>query len=186
MTREDAIKELKKVNTLDMPVRLCEAYYMSIEALEQKTCEDAINRQMVLDLAYDMSEIDGEHFTEPCMVVDVEDIQKLPSVNPQEPFKPMVEIDLYSVIKQKYIERDVLDKIRAEINRQEKWLLQAGYTAYNADIAFDTIKSVLAKSEESNEIHEGCDGCAHIDDGFDEEPCKWCRYNYEDKWEAKK
>lgn len=33
----------------------------------------------------------------------------------QEPQKPMVEIDLYSVIKQKYIERDVLDKIRAEI-----------------------------------------------------------------------
>lgn len=32
----------------------------------------------------------------------------------QEP-KPMVEIDLYSVIKQKYIEREVLDKIRAEI-----------------------------------------------------------------------
>lgn len=33
----------------------------------------------------------------------------------QEPFKPMVEIDLYSVIKQKHIEREVLDKIRAEI-----------------------------------------------------------------------
>ena len=33
----------------------------------------------------------------------------------QEPSKPMVEIDLYSVIKQKYIEREVLDKIRAEI-----------------------------------------------------------------------
>ena len=33
----------------------------------------------------------------------------------QEQDKPMVEIDLYSVIKQKYIERDVLDKIRAEI-----------------------------------------------------------------------
>lgn len=32
----------------------------------------------------------------------------------QEP-KPMVEIDLYSVIKQKYIKREVLDKIRAEI-----------------------------------------------------------------------
>lgn len=29
----------------------------------------------------------------------------------------MVEIDLYSVIKQKYIERDVLDKIRAEIDQ---------------------------------------------------------------------
>lgn len=36
----------------------------------------------------------------------------------QEPIKPMVEIDLYSVIKQKYIEREVLDKIRAEILRK--------------------------------------------------------------------
>ena len=34
----------------------------------------------------------------------------------QEPFKPMVEIDLDYVIKQKYIEREVLDKIRAEID----------------------------------------------------------------------
>lgn len=37
------------------------------------------------------------------------------SDNSIEPFKPMVEIDLYSVIKQSYIEREVLDKIRAEI-----------------------------------------------------------------------
>ena len=36
----------------------------------------------------------------------------------QEP-KPMVEIGLYSVIKQKYIEREVLDKIRAEIIKHE-------------------------------------------------------------------
>jgi hypothetical protein len=43
-----------------------------------------------------------------------------PSVTPQEP-KTMVEIDLYSVIKQKYIGRVVLDKIRAEI-----WDLQYG------------------------------------------------------------
>ena len=43
---------------------------------------------------------------------------------------------------------DVLEQIRAEIDRQEKWLLQAGYTAYNVDIAFDSIKSVLAESEE--------------------------------------
>jgi len=42
---------------------------------------------------------------------------------------------------------DVLDKIRAEIDRQEKWLLQAGYTAYNVDIAFDAIKAVIAESE---------------------------------------
>ena len=48
-------------------------------------CEDAISRQVVLEMAYDMSEIDGEHFTENYMVVDVADIQKLPSVKPQEP-----------------------------------------------------------------------------------------------------
>lgn len=45
-------------------------------------------------------------------------IDRLPSVTPQEP-KPMVEIDLYSVIKQKYIEREVLDKIRAEIKQYQ-------------------------------------------------------------------
>ena len=45
---------------------------------------------------------------------------------------------------------DVIDKIRAEIDRQEKWLLQAGYTAYNVDIAFDAIKSVVAESEVSD------------------------------------
>ena len=65
--------------------------------LEQITCEDDITIQAVLEMAYDMSEIDGEHFTEPWMVVDVEDIQKLPSVNPQEP---------------------ILDKIRAEIEQE--------------------------------------------------------------------
>ena len=62
--------------------------------------------------------------------------------------EPMVEIDLYSVIKQKYIEREVLDKIRAEIEKQEKWLLQAGYNTYNVDIAFNSIKRALAESED--------------------------------------
>lgn len=47
--------------------------------------DDLIQRQAVLEMAYDLSEIDGEHFTEPCMVVDVEDIQKLQPVNLQEP-----------------------------------------------------------------------------------------------------
>lgn len=42
---------------------------------------------------------------------------------------------------------EVLDKIKNEIDRQEKWLLQAGYNAYNVDIAFDAIKSVVAESE---------------------------------------
>lgn len=44
---------------------------------------------------------------------------------------------------------DVLDKIRAEIEEQEKWLLQAGCNTYNVDIAFSSIKSILAESEET-------------------------------------
>lgn len=48
-------------------------------------------------------------------------------------------------LKQEFI----INKIRAEIDRQEKWLLQAGYTAYNMDIVFDAIKSVVTESEVS-------------------------------------
>jgi hypothetical protein len=48
----------------------------------------------------------------------------------------------------RYLKNKTLEKIRAEIDRQQKWLLQAGYTAYNVDIAFDAIKSVVAESEE--------------------------------------
>lgn len=39
------------------------------------------------------------------------------------------------------------EEIKAEIEKQEKWLLQAGYNSYNVDIAFSTIKSLLAGSE---------------------------------------
>lgn len=42
---------------------------------------------------------------------------------------------------------EVLDKIRSEVDRQQKWLLQAGYTAYNVDIALDAIKAVVAEKE---------------------------------------
>lgn len=46
----------------------------------------------------------------------------------------------------------ILDKVRAEIDKQEKWLLQAGYNAYNVDVAFSAIKSVLKESEAEDEI----------------------------------
>ena len=42
----------------------------------------------------------------------------------------------------------VLDKIRAEIERQERWLMDTGYNACSVDIAFDAIKSVIAESED--------------------------------------
>ena len=61
------------------------AFYMPPH-IEPDNCGNyvIINKQAVLEMAYDMSEIDGEHFTEPRMVVDVEDIQNLPPVEPQE------------------------------------------------------------------------------------------------------
>ena len=43
---------------------------------------------------------------------------------------------------------EVLDKISAEIEKQEKWLVCAGYNAYNVDIAFSSIKKVLKEREE--------------------------------------
>ena len=45
-------------------------------------------------------------------------------------------------------QESVLDKIKAEIERQEKWLMTAGYNAYNVDIALDAIKSAVAESED--------------------------------------
>ena len=44
--------------------------------------------------------------------------------------------------------KPVLDKIRAEIDTQEKWLSQAGYSAYNTDIAFSAIKRAIVESED--------------------------------------
>ena len=43
---------------------------------------------------------------------------------------------------------EILDKIRDEIENQEKWLMSAGYNAYNVDIAFNSIKKVLKEREE--------------------------------------
>lgn len=51
-------------------------------------------------------------------------------------------------VMHKVLPMETLDKIKTEIDRQEKWLLQAGYTAYNVDIAFDAIKAVLEKRGE--------------------------------------
>ena len=45
----------------------------------------------------------------------------------------------------------ILNKIRAEIKRQEKWLMDAGYNAYNVDIAFNAIKLVVDKYKAESE-----------------------------------
>lgn len=58
----------------------------------------------------------------------------------QEP-KPMVEIDLYSVVKQKYIEREVLDKIRTEI---EKEINKDDHADEYCDGYYDGMRNALA------------------------------------------
>lgn len=67
----------------------------------------------------------------------------------QEPFKPMVEIDLYYVIKQKYIERDVLDKIRAEIE-------QSAFDDVNASkfISVMRVNQIIDKYKTESEVKE--------------------------------
>ena len=45
----------------------------------------------------------------------------------------------------------ILDKIRAEIEQQERWLMYAGYNAYNVDIAFSSIKLVIDKYKAESE-----------------------------------
>ena len=58
--------------------------------------------------------------------------------------KPMVEIDLYSVIKQKYIEREVLDKIRAEIKSLERFEIKGEVTPL---VNVDRVLKIIDKTE---------------------------------------
>ena len=69
----------------------------------------------------------------------VDEIANLKAIEPQ----PMVEIDLDYVIKQKYIEREVLDKIKAEI-RQQQWYLGVA----NVNRVIGIIDKYTAESEE--------------------------------------
>lgn len=41
----------------------------------------------------------------------------------------------------------IRDRIRREIDKQDKWLMQAGYTLFNVEMAHDAIKSVLDELE---------------------------------------
>ena len=63
-------------------------------------------------------------------------------------------IEAYDMAIKALEQEPILDKIRAEIDRQQKWLLQAGYTTYNVDIALDAIKAVVAGGETKEEPDE--------------------------------
>ena len=44
---------------------------------------------------------------------------------------------------------ELIDEVKEELERQRKWLFKAGYNAYNIDVAFDTIKSLLKEVEDN-------------------------------------
>lgn len=79
-------------------------------------------------------------------------IEELEKSLKQEQDKPMVEIDLYSVIKQKYIEREVLDEIRSEIEEQVLESLSDGgddwFTAEKVNECLEIIDKYMVESEE--------------------------------------
>lgn len=109
MTNEEVIEVLEKEESYMLSHggdRQAKALRIAIDKIKQEPCEDAVSRKSVITIIQN-------HWWN-CRDID-KLVNELPPVTPQEPFKPMVEIDLYSVIKQKYIEREVLDKIRAEM-----------------------------------------------------------------------
>jgi bacterioferritin (cytochrome b1) len=137
MTREEAIEMLKSKmdGNTDISYEWAETVRMAIKALEQEPCEDCVSRKALIERinhaeenfkADNMESIgsdDGDPFVDGVLsgVFNIREmVIQAPSVTLQEPFKPIVEIDLYSVIKRKYIEREVLDKIRAEIEEHVK------------------------------------------------------------------
>lgn len=96
----------------------------NIKALEQEPCKDAVSVASVFEIMGNLMSIPYDFdrsITEKDVSESMDKIRALPRVTPQEPFKPMVEIDLYSVIKQKYIEREVFDKIGAEIEEAQTY-----------------------------------------------------------------
>lgn len=80
ISREQAIKSAECIIKSNSEMKTFCILRMLKELPSVSKNDDCISRQAVLEMAYDMSEIDGEHFDSPCFVVDVDDIKKLPSV----------------------------------------------------------------------------------------------------------
>lgn len=125
-----------------------EALHAARKALEQEPCEDAVSRKAVHDMLENLPvTVEDKWFNwlqKACMR-----LAELPPATPQQPRKleqeqdkPMVEIDLYSVIKQKYIEREVLDEIRAEISKTWHTHPQSRYEEGLKDQALRDIKII--------------------------------------------
>lgn len=154
MTYREAIYNLKKAKSV--PYRKATFIKVSelLNELEQEPCKDAVSVASVFEIMGNLMSIPYDFdrsITEKDVSESMDKIRALPRVTPQEPFKPMVEIDLYSVIKQKYIEREVLDEIRSEIEEQVLESLSDGgddwFTAEKVNECLDIIDKYKAESE---------------------------------------
>ena len=146
MTREEAIDIIKCLAWHTRPNE--EDVEQAIKALKQEPTTkndlvvDCISRQYVLDkiqrlVNAEQNNIDenGDYMNYARERVNayeavqffVENDCLCPSVTPQEP---------------------VLDRVKAEIERQYKWLLSAEATTYNIDIAFDAIRKAVEGEKE--------------------------------------
>ena len=59
-------------------------------------------------------------------------------------------------------QESMLEKIREKVDWQEKWLMCAGYNAYNVYIAFNSIRSVVKESEDNSMAKDRIGG---VEDG---------------------
>lgn len=98
MTREQAKREIDSLDfylqnhTDDYGEESHTAMMMAIKALEQEPCEDAVSRQAVLDKKELVELEDGQSF----YCISPEDVETLPSVNPQPKTGHWIEIAKYS------------------------------------------------------------------------------------------
>lgn len=160
MTREEAIARVKHQRDWANEVNRMfdvEALDMAIKALEQEptTKNDlGVDYRSLEDIKKlverKADDLDGVMLDAGGVIIGLyfAIANDLPSATPQE---PMVEIDLYSVIKQSYIEREVLDKIRTEIEEQVLESLSDGgddwFTAEKVNECLDIIDKYKAESE---------------------------------------
>lgn len=95
-----------------------------------------------------IKQIERDYWAEKADPIDMAEVFDLAQRALEQEPKPMVEIDLYSVIKQKYIEREVLDKIRDEIE-QITDTMGVSYNQYVSKIdVLQIIDKYKAESEE--------------------------------------
>ena len=57
--------------------------------------------------------------------------------------------ETYNEIHRAFKALELIGEVKEELEKQRRWLFKAGYNAYNIDVAFDAIKSLLKEVEEN-------------------------------------